>query len=339
MINWYLQSGKDSDIVTSTRIRIARNIKNNKFCTKASKEEKENILKQIENIMPKIGYGLKFIKLKNIDDLTKLSLIEKHLISPDFAVNNQETGAILINNDENICIMINEEDHFRFQVFASGLELDNSLNLALEIENTIGNLINYAYSNKYGYLTQCPSNVGTGLRASVMVHLPALTATGNINKVLDVVNNFGMNIRGLYGEGSNSQGNIYQISNKQSLGISEKEIINSIKLITNKIIEQERTARKYLAKKSIELEDKLYRAYGILTNCKKISSEEAKKLISDVKLGTDLGIIKEMNDLKVNKLDLYTKPANLQLYLGQTLGDKQRDIARAELIKKIITES
>lgn len=339
MINWYLQSGKDSDIVTSTRIRIARNIKNNKFCTKASKEEKENILKQIENIMPKIGYGLKFIKLKNIDDLTKLSLIEKHLISPEFAVNNQETGAILINNDENICIMINEEDHFRFQVFASGLELDNSLNLALEIENTIGNLINYAYSNKYGYLTQCPSNVGTGLRASVMVHLPALTATGNINKVLDVVNNFGMNIRGLYGEGSNSQGNIYQISNKQSLGISEKEIINSIKLITNKIIEQERTARKYLAKKSIELEDKLYRAYGILTNCKKISSEEAKKLISDVKLGTDLGIIKEMNDLKVNKLDLYTKPANLQLYLGQTLGDKQRDIARAELIKKIITES
>lgn len=339
MINWYLQSGKDSDIVTSTRIRIARNIKNNKFCTKASKEEKENILKQIENILPKIGYGLKFIKLKNIDDLTKLSLIEKHLISPDFAVNNQETGAILINNDENICIMINEEDHFRFQVFASGLELDNSLNLALEIENTIGNLINYAYSNKYGYLTQCPSNVGTGLRASVMVHLPALTATGNINKVLDVVNNFGMNIRGLYGEGSNSQGNIYQISNKQSLGISEKEIINSIKLITNKIIEQERTARKYLAKKSIELEDKLYRAYGILTNCKKISSDEAKKLISDVKLGTDLGIIKEMNDLKVNKLDLYTKPANLQLYLGQTLGDKQRDIARAELIKKIITES
>ena len=339
MINWYLQSGKDSDIVTSTRIRIARNIKDNKFCAKASNEEKEIILKKIENIAPKIGYGLKFIKLKNIDDLTKLSLIEKHLISPDFAVNNQETGAILINNDENICIMINEEDHFRFQVFASGLELDNSLNLALEIENAVGNLINYSYNNKYGYLTQCPSNVGTGLRASVMVHLPALTTTGNINKVLDVVNNFGMNIRGLYGEGSNSQGNMYQISNKQSLGISEKEIINSIKLITNKIIEQERTARKYLAKKSIELEDRLYRAYGILTNCKKISSEEAKNLISDVKLGTDLGIIKEMNDLKVNKLDLYTKPANLQLYLGQTLGDKQRDIARAETIKKIISET
>lgn len=338
MLNWYLQSGKDSDVVTSTRIRIARNIKDNMFVNRASKEEKEKILNKIETILPKIGYELKFIKLKDIDDLTKLSLIEKHLISPEFAINYQETGAILINNDENICIMINEEDHLRFQVFSSGLELDNSLNLAIEIERTIGNLISYAYSDKYGYLTQCPSNVGTGLRASVMVHLPALTATGNINKVLDVVNNFGMNIRGLYGEGSNSQGNIYQISNKQSLGISEKEIINSIKLITTKIIEQERTARKYLAKKSIELEDKVYRAYGILTNCKKISSEEAKKLISDVKLGTDLGIIKEMSDLKVNKLDLYTKPANLQLYLGQTLEGKQRDIARADAIKRILLE-
>lgn len=339
MINWYLQSGKDSDVVTSSRIRIARNIKNFNFDTISSKEEKEKILSRIEEIAPKIGYNLKFIKLKDIDDLTKLSLIEKHLISPDFAVNKQEEGAILINNDENICIMINEEDHIRFQVFASGLELDNLLNLAEEIEQSIGKLVNYAYNDKYGYLTECPTNVGTGMRASVMVHLPALTATGNINKVLEVVNDFGMNIRGLYGEGSDTQGNVYQISNKQSLGISEKEIVNNLKLITSKIIEQERTARKYLAKKSIELEDRLYRAYGILTNCRKISSEETKKLLSDVKLGTDLGIIKEMNDLKVNKLDLYTKPANLQLYLGQTLNENERDIERAEVIKKIVNEN
>ena len=339
MINWYLQSGKDSDVVTSTRIRIARNIKNCKFDIIASKQEKENILNKIEEIAPKIGYGLKFIRLKDIDDLTKLSLIEKHLISPDFAVDKQEEGAILINNDENICIMINEEDHIRIQVFASGLELDNLLNLFGEIEAKIGKLVNYAFNDKYGYLTECPTNVGTGMRASVMVHLPALTATGNINKVLEVVNDFGMNIRGLYGEGSDTQGNMYQISNKQSLGISEKEIVNNLKLITSKIIEQERTARKYLAKRSIELEDRLYRAYGILINCRKISSEEAKKLLSDVKLGTDLGIIKEMNDLKVNKLDLYTKPANLQLYLGQTLNENERDIERAEVIKKILNEN
>lgn len=338
MLNWYLQSGKDSDIVTSSRIRIARNISNTNFEVKLTNEQKEQILTNIESITPKLEYGLKFIRLKNIDDITKLSLIEKHLISPDFAVNKQENGAILINDDENICIMINEEDHIRIQVFASGLELDNLLNLANELENKIGKFINYAFNDKYGYLTTCPTNVGTGMRASVMVHLPALTTTGNIDKILEVVNNFGMNIRGLYGEGSDTKGNIYQISNKQSLGISEQEIINNLKSITGKIIEQERTARKYLAKKSIDLEDRVYRSYGILTNCKRLSSEEAKKLISDVKLGTDLGIIKEMNDLKVNKLDLFTKPANLQIYLGQTLSENERDIERAEVIRKIVKE-
>ena len=339
MINWYLQSGKDSDVVTSTRIRIARNIKDNKFKNKMSKEEKETVIDKIENILPQIGYGLKLIRLKDLDNLNLLSLIEKHLISPNFAVNSKETGAILINADENICIMINEEDHIIIQVFASGLELDNSLNLANEIEKGMGNLINYAFSEKYGYLTENMTNVGTGLRASVMVHLPALTATRNIDKVLDVVNGFGMNIRGLYGDGSETQGNVYQISNKQSLGISDKEIINNLKLITSKIIEQERMARKYLAKKSMELEDRVYRAYGILSNCRKVSANEAKKLISDVKLGTDLGIIKEMNDLKVNKLDLYTKSASLQLFIGQTLNENEREIARAETIKKILAEN
>ena len=339
MINWYLQSGKDSDVVTSTRIRIARNIKDNKFKNKMSKEEKETVIDKIENILPQIGYGLKLIRLKDLDNLNLLSLIEKHLISPNFAVNSKETGAILINADENICIMINEEDHIRIQVFASGLELDNSLNLANEIEKGMGNLINYAFSEKYGYLTENMTNVGTGLRASVMVHLPALTATRNIDKVLDVVNGFGMNIRGLYGDGSETQGNVYQISNKQSLGISDKEIVNNLKLITSKIIEQERMARKYLAKKSMELEDRVYRAYGILANCRKVSANEAKKLISDVKLGTDLGIIKEMNDLKVNKLDLYTKSASLQLFIGQTLNENEREIARAETIKKILAEN
>ncbi len=339
MINWYLQSGKDSDVVTSTRIRIARNIKDNKFKNKMSKEEKETVIDKIENILPQIGYGLKLIRLKDLDNLNLLSLIEKHLISPNFAVNSKETGAILINADENICIMINEEDHIRIQVFASGLELDNSLNLANEIEKEMGNLINYAFSEKYGYLTENMTNVGTGLRASVMVHLPALTATRNIDKVLDVVNGFGMNIRGLYGDGSETQGNVYQISNKQSLGISDKEIINNLKLITSKIIEQERMARKYLAKKSMELEDRVYRAYGILSNCRKVSANETKKLISDVKLGTDLGIIKEMNDLKVNKLDLYTKSASLQLFIGQTLNENEREIARAETIKKILAEN
>ena len=336
MNNWYLQSGKESDVVISTRIRLARNLSDIPFVNKCSKEDFEKILQRAMKLSNELSYNLKFLRLKDMDSITRLSLIEKHLISPDFAVDENNTEAILINEDESICIMVNEEDHLRIQVLSSGLDLENSLNLATEIDEKIEKVLNYAFNERYGFLTTCPTNVGTGLRASVMVHLPALTLTGNINKILDVVNEFGMNIRGIYGEGSKSQGNIYQVSNKQSLGISEQEIIKNIKTITEKIIEQERLARKYLTKNSIELEDRVYRAYGVIANCRKISSDEMKKLMSDVKLGVDLGIIKELTDLKVNKLELYTKPANMQLYVGKNLDAYERDVKRAEVIKNII---
>lgn len=338
MYNWYLQSGKDSDVVLSTRIRLARNLKNIPFVSRYTKAEANQILEKVESIVPSLGYGLKFLRLDRMDAITKLSLIEKHLISPEFAVDKDKIRAILINEEENICIMINEEDHLRLQIISAGLELENTLNLAIEIDKKLETLVNYAFSEKYGFLTACPTNVGTGLRSSVMVHLPALTLTGNIKKVLEAVNSFGMNIRGIYGEGSKSQGDIYQISNKQSLGISEEEIIKNLKAVIDRIIEQERMARKILGKSQIELEDRVYRSYGILTNCRKISSEECKELLSDIKLGTDLGIIKELNDLKVNQLILYTKPANLQKYVGKPLEDYERDATRAEVIKQIISE-
>lgn len=338
MLNWYLQSGNESDVVFSTRIRLARNIKGFSFVNRYTKNDALKIIEIVENIVPSLGYGLKLLRLKDIDDITKLSLVEKHLISPEFAYNKSETGAIVINDEENICIMINEEDHIRLQVTSAGLELENLLNLAIEIDKELEQLVPYAYNDKYGFLTSCPTNVGTGLRASVMVHLPALAKTGNIRKVLEVVNNFDMNIRGIYGEGSKSSGDIYQISNKQSLGISEQEVIRNLKIITDKVIEQERLARKILAKNQIELEDKVYRAYGILANSRKLSSEEANILLSDVKLGTDMGIIKELNDLKVRKLEMYTKPANLQKYVGQTLDGYERDVKRAEIVKQIIMQ-
>lgn len=336
MVNWYLQSGKESDIVVSSRIRLARNLNNYAFTSKYKNKDALKIIEKLEEVLPSVGYGLKLLKMKDIDDITIMSLIEKHIISPDFALNKQDIRAIVINEDENICIMINEEDHLRIQVFSAGLQLENLLSLITEVDKKLENELDYAYSEKYGFLTGCPTNVGTGLRASVMVHLPALTITGNINKVLEVVSDFGMNIRGIYGEGTKTKGNMYQVSNKQTLGISEEEIIKNLKLITEKIIEQERLARKYLTKNSIELEDKVYRAYGVLANCKKISSEECNKLLSDIKLGTDLGIIKELTDLKVNELEIYTKPANLQKYIGETCDEYTRDIKRAEVIKKII---
>lgn len=338
MANWYLQNGKESDVVISSRVRLARNMKEFNFPNSYSKEEAKMILNKIKDITPSLGYGLKFIELKDIDDITKISLIEKHLISPDFGIAKKENTAMLINEDENICIMINEEDHIRLQVFSSGFDIENLIDLAVEIDEKLSELVNYAYSEKYGFLTACPTNLGTSARVSVMVHLPALTLTGNITKVLDVVNNFGMNIRGIYGEGTLSQGNVYQIFNNQSLGITEKEIIKNVKVITEKVIEQERLARKYLTKNALELEDRLYRSFGTASYAKKLSADECRKLLSDVKLGTDLGIIKELTDFKVNKLLLYTKPGNMQKYFGKQLTSYERDIKRAEIIKQILKE-
>lgn len=337
-MNWYLQNGNESDVVISSRVRLARNIKDFKFPTRFSSEESRKLVEFIKEITPSIGYGLKFFKLDDLDDITKISLIEKHLISPEFAMVKKQDRAILINDDENICIMINEEDHIRMQVFSSGLDLEGAKSLAVEIDKRLENLINYAYSDDYGYLTSCPTNVGTAMRGSVMVHLPALTITGNIGKVLQAVNNFGMNIRGVYGEGSESQGDIYQIFNNQSLGITEDEIIKNVKTITEKVIEQERLARKYLGKRQLELEDRVYRAYGILYNSRKLASDECRELLSDVKLGTDLGIIKELTDLKINKLLLYTNPGNMQKYFKKQLNTEERNIKRSEIIKQIINE-
>ena len=338
MLNWYLQNGKEADVVVSSRIRLARNLSGFPFITKCKKEDLKKIEEKVKEITPNLGYGIKFLKLKDIDEITKMSLVEKHIISPNFALREDDEGAILINDDENISIMINEEDHLRIQILGSGLDIDNLMNLAIEVDEKLQKNLDFAYSEKYGFLTACPTNVGTGLRASVMVHLPALTKTNKKKKILEIINNFGMNIRGIYGEGTKAYGNMYQISNKQSLGISEKEIIKNLKAIVDKIIEQERLARKILSKDSIQLEDSVYRSYGILANCKKISSEETRDLLSSIKLGTDMGIIKELDDLKVNKLYLYTKPANLQKYLGEKIDSYERDIKRAEVIKQIINE-
>lgn len=336
-MNWYLQSNENCDVVKSTRIRLARNLNEFKFNVQ-SKEDQEKLENKIKDNLYTIGYGLKFLKLKDMDDITKMSLVEKNLISPEFALKRNETGSILINDDENICIMVGGKDHLNIQVFSCGLELENTLNLAIELDEKIGDILGYAINKKYGYLTSSPSDVGTGLRASVMVHLPALSRTKNTRKILEAIDSFGMNIRGIYGENSQTQGDMYQISNKQTLGITEKEIIKNVKVIVQKIIEQERQARKLLTKDELELEDVIYRSYGILTNCRKISYEETRDLLSNIKLGTDLGILPELTDLKVQKLYLYTKPSNLQKYLGEQYEAIERDIKRAEVIKQIINE-
>lgn len=334
-MNWYLQTGKESDVISSTRIRFARNLQGFKFNLK-TKTDIEKLKRKIKENLYSIGYGLKYLELKDIDDITKMSLVEKNLISPEYALNKNDTGAILINDEENICIMINEDDHLKIQVFSSGFDLENTLNYAIELDQKIEEVLGYATNKKYGYLTSLPTNCGTGLKASVKVHLPALEKTRNIDKVFYTINNFGINILGEYGQDNVNNQNIYQISNKRTLGVTEQEIIENIKVVANKLIEQERNARKFLAKDTIDLEDTIYRSFGILKNCRKISLNEVQKLISNVKMGTDLGILKELNDSKIQELILFTKPASMQKFLGEQYEPLERDIKRAEVIRQII---
>ena len=296
-MNWYLQSGKNSDVVLNTQITFSRNLRNYKFATENQKEiqEIENLIK---SNLPSLGYDLKLLKLKDMDKLTKMSLIEKGLIPEDI----KEYSSILINNEENICIIINSNDHIELQVFSAGMEIENAFNLAKEIDEKLNNTFDIAKSKKYGYLTTSPTNVGTGLIARATLHLPGLTKTGNIRKISKTLNNFGLNFIGMYLSNQEIVGDIYQISNKQTLGITESTIVNNLKAIIEKTIEQERQARKILAKNQIELEDLIYRDFGILTNARKLKWVDAIELLSNVKMGVDLGLLDELTDEKVAKI-------------------------------------
>lgn len=330
-MSWYFEKGKESDVVVSTRIRFARNIAGLNFKTKISDKEEKEIVDKFKNA--KID-ELKLYKLSDIDDITKLSLGEKHILSKEILDN--DNAAFLLNDDENISVMINEEDHIRIQVINAGLDFEKTYKTAKEVDDAISKVVQYAYNDKYGYLTTCPTNIGTGLRVSVMLHLPALRMTGRIQRVLDVVNKVNITVRGVYGEGTEAVGDMYQVSNNISLGVTDEEIIDNIKKIADTIIKQERDARQILKKRGIELEDKILRMYGTLLYAKKIDYNECAKLISYIKLGVDMGIIKDIDLEKVNEIRTLSKPAMLQKYYKKVFDDRERDIKRAELIKKIL---
>lgn len=330
-MSWYFENGKDSDVVVSTRIRLARNVKDIKFNGQMNEKDEEKLLSLFEK--NQIG-DLNLFKLSNLDDITKLSLVEKHILSRDFL--RKERAAFLVNDEENICVMINEEDHIRIQAIKSGFDLDMAYKMATKIDDDISKNIEYAYSSKYGYLTTCPTNLGTGLRASVMLHLPALRITGRIQKILDVVNKVNVAVRGVYGEGTDSIGDMYQVSNKISLGVSDEEIINNIKKISETIIKKEREAREVLKLRGIDFEDKISRMYGTFIYARKMSYSECAKLLSEIKLGVDMGIIKDISLEKINKIRILAKVASLQKYYKKELDSVERDIKRAELVKEIL---
>ena len=332
-MNWYLQRGKDSDVVVNCKIMFSRNLRNHRFNTRSLTEIQE-IENEVKSKLQGIGYNLKFIKIKDLDELTKRSMVEKGLI--DEATIKNENTSILINDDENICIVLNSQDHIEIQVFNTGMELESTFNLAKEIDNKIDKIFDIAKSKKYGYLTSSPLEVGTGLKAEVTIHLPGLTMTGNMRKVVIAMNNLGVSFSSKYINGQENIGDIYMMKNKQTLGISEDTIINNLKAISEKMIEQERAARSILGKNQIELEDMVYRDFGTLVNARKLRWQEAIKLMSNVKMGVDMGVIKELSDNDIAKIYFYINPANLQKYFNQNLDGYDRDIKRGEMIRNIV---
>ncbi len=332
-MNWYLQRGKDSDVVIDCKIMFSRNLRNHRFNTKNITEIRE-IENEVKSKLQGIGYNLKFIKIKDLDELTKRSMVEKGLID-ETTIKNENTS-ILVNDDENICIVLNSQDHIKIQVFNAGMELESTFNLAKEIDNKIDKIFDIAKSKKYGYLTSSPLDVGTGLKAEVTIHLPGLTMTGNIRKVAIAMNNLGVSFSSKYISGQENIGDIYKIKNKQTLGISEDTIIKNLKAISEKMIEQERAARSILGKNQVELEDMVYRNFGTLVNARKLKWRETIKLMSSVKMGVDMGVIKEISDDDVAKIYFYMEPANLQKYFNQNLDGYDRDIKRGEMIRNIV---
>ncbi|MFB6469136.1 protein arginine kinase [Cytobacillus sp. Hz8] len=338
--SWMSSEGPDSDIVLSSRIRLARNLNEYKFPTLITNEEAKQI---IDLFSKKASTGnfqgvgsFELLKMDEIQPLHKRVLVEKHLISPNLA-ESSSYGACLLSENEEISVMINEEDHIRIQCLFPGFQISEALNMANQIDDWLEEDVNYAFDEKIGYLTSCPTNVGTGLRASVMMHLPALILTHQMNQIIPAINQLGLVVRGIYGEGSEALGNIFQISNQITLGKSEQDIVEDLKSVVSQLISQERSAREALAKTSnIQLEDRVFRSYGILSNSRIIETKEAARCLSDVRLGIDMGYIKNISKNILNELMILTQPGFLQQYAGGPLRPNERDIRRALLIRERI---
>ena len=327
---WYKEVSKDSDVVISSRVRFARSIANLKFPHIMNTQELRKVMDLVDKSVDSNKYTT--LKMKDIDETTKGSLVEQHLISKEFVM--QEEGEVVFNKDSSLVMMVNEEDHLRIQTFASGFNIDECYNKLIKFTNGLNKKIDFAISDKYGYLVSCPTNVGSAMRVSVMLHLPALAKLNLLNDLLDQAASIGFSVRGLYGENTSGIGYIYQISNQKTLGITNEDIISNLKLVISSIIEQERKARKILESEDLWLEDAVYRAYGILKNSRIITSKEALKLLSDLRLGVSMNMLKDIKLEKVQSLITQIEPYTLRKILGSNFNEQEENIKRAEYIRK-----
>lgn len=336
MSSWYLDSAPQNDVVVSTRIRLARNIAGMPFPARMTDAQREELRGRVKTALQEsntpFAKSLKYIDMSVVPENEIGAMVERHIISPEFAASNK-SRAIILSEDESISIMIGEEDHLRIQVLLSGLQLEKAYDIAEQLDSLLHAKLHFAFDSQLGFLTECPTNLGTGLRASVMLHLPVCEKSGEISLLSDTVGKIGFTVRGMYGEGSKSAAALYQISNQITLGISEKNALENLKIIISQIAEKERTALKNID--SIRIEDMAYRAIGTLKNCRILSGKEMMNLLSLIKLGQSGGIIKE--EINTVGLLIEGQPHMLMRKYGEMSPD-ERDICRATAMREALAE-
>lgn len=333
---WSRREGLRANIVVSTRVRLARNVKDHIYFSRASSAQRKEVMELVLEAASKSPFlkGCMFLQMKEISELDRYFLVERHLMSREHA-KRVTHKALVVESEEVASVMINEEDHLRLQVLQPGFDLTEAWRIADRIDTELSKYLSYDYSNKFGFLTSCPTNTGAALRASVMLHLPALVMTGQIDNVFDGISKLGLTMRGFYGEGTEAEGDFFQISNQTALGRSESDIIDNLEKILNKIISREESTRHMIYTRQHEcLVDRVERSYGTLKNARIITSGETVKLLSAVRLGADLGLIENMDPVKINGILLLTQPAHLQKSMGKPLNATERDIKRADFLKK-----
>ena len=339
MKNPYKDLKDVSDVVISTRIRFARNLKEYPFPCRLSEDKKRKVASIIKEAVLEghsaISDRFKYIQMSELTQEAAVSLVERHLVSPEFISGRQGRGLLLLN-DESVSIMINEEDHVRIQVINRGMKLNETYELADKIDTLLDERLDFAFDEKLGYLTQCPTNIGTGMRASLMLHLPALQESGAMGKIAASLSKLGIVIRGLYGENTDPSGAIYQLSNQVTLGITEQEAIKNLHDIAMQLVAQERNTREQLSE-NINMLDSIYRSYGILSYAKLISNSECMKLLSNVRFGVEMGCF-EIDFDTLDRLFIEIQPATLMKNIGKKLTPAERDHIRAELVRTALTQ-
>lgn len=334
---WYEKAGSCGDVVISTRVRLARNLRRFPFPARATAQQREEVERQVKDALLSgnsiLSKEFRFIPLEGASEEEAVSLVERHIVSPEFIADR--TGkAVLVSADESLSIMVNEEDHLRIQVLREGFSLKEAAETADRVDTLLSESLDFAFDPEFGYLTQCPTNLGTGLRASVMLHLPALTESGAMPRVSANLSKLGLTLRGTYGEGSKITGALYQLSNQITLGISESEAVENLRAITVQLMEEERKARSQMSG-DVGWQDKIDRAAGVLKSARVLSSGEFMELLSYIRFGLSTGVLQGIALQELNALMVAVQPATLMARAGKPMEDTQRDILRADMVRQV----